>query len=145
MVPQTVLSGGDIAIGTALMIFAQTISGTILLSVGENILQDGLLGELAVRAPSVDPKIVISSGASGLKDKMLKLYPADVVQEILESYSAALRRIWIMAVCLGCLSLIGSGLMEWRSVKKGSDGGKKKKDSGKKEIPDGDGAVTEKV
>lgn len=75
---------------------------------------------------------------------MLKLYPANIGQEILESYSAALRRIWIIALCLGCSGLIGSALIEWRSVKRNS-GPSKENNSRKNERPEKDNTVQEKV
>ncbi|KAJ9150791.1 Major facilitator superfamily transporter [Pleurostoma richardsiae] len=118
MVPQTILTGADISLGTSLMIFAQTISGTIFLSVCQNVFQEKLLHELESRVPAADPAVVIAHGASGLKSAMGDIYPKDVVDGILRAYSDAMQNIWIISVVLACLSILGVMLVEWKSVKK---------------------------
>ncbi|KAK3323779.1 major facilitator superfamily transporter [Cercophora scortea] len=120
MVPQTVLAGGDIAIGTSVMMFTQTLSATIWISVANNVLQQGLFDELSVRAPEVDPRIVANAGAQSVVESMSKVYP-DSVEQILVSYSKALQRVWIIPVVLACLSIFGSAFQEWRSVRRGKD------------------------
>ncbi|KAK3688242.1 major facilitator superfamily domain-containing protein [Podospora appendiculata] len=120
MVPQTILSGGDIAIGTSVMMFAQTLSGTICISVANSVFQQGLVDELSVRAPGVDPRVVANAGAQSVAESMRKVYP-DSVEQILVSYSKALQRVWVIPVVLACLSIFGSAFQEWRSVRKGKD------------------------
>jgi hypothetical protein len=112
------LKGGDIALGTSAMVFVQTISGTIFLSVAGNIFQDRLRAELKAQAPTVDPIVVISSGASELKSHMSKIYPDNLVEGILRSYAVALRNVFLISVVLACLSVFGSAFCEWKSVKK---------------------------
>ncbi|OJJ51246.1 hypothetical protein ASPZODRAFT_87380 [Penicilliopsis zonata CBS 506.65] len=121
MVPQTILEGEDIALGTAVIMFAETISGTIFLAVGESIFENKLVSELRDHAPTVDPSIVIANGASGLRAAMGEIYGVQVVEEILVSYADALQPIWIITVALGALSLVGAVCTEWVSVKKGKD------------------------
>ncbi len=55
MVPQTVLAGADISLGTSLILFTQTISGAVFLSAGTNVLRDRLISELEELVPQVDP------------------------------------------------------------------------------------------
>lgn len=117
MVPQTVLSGADVALGTSAMVFMQTISGTVFLSVGGNVFQDRLRAELAARVPDVDPGVVVRSGASRLREAMGRVYPHDV-EGILAAYAAALQRVFLISVVLACLSVFGSAFCEWKSVKK---------------------------
>ncbi|KAK3318185.1 major facilitator superfamily domain-containing protein [Apodospora peruviana] len=117
MVPQTVLFGGDIAIGTSLVIFAQTLSGTVWLSVANNVFQDHLVHELAIRAPAADPQVVLSTGGSAVAESIRKIYP-ELVDQIVASYSDALKQVWLISVVLACLSVFGSVLQEWVSVKK---------------------------
>ncbi len=116
VVAQTVLTGKDMALGTSLIIFAQTISGTIFSSVANNIFQSGLVTELSARVPAVDPAIVVAAGANGLVQSMTKIYP-QYVGGILAAYAAALQKVWVIPVVLACLSVFGSTLVEWRSVK----------------------------
>lgn len=125
MAAQTVLTGGDVAIGTSLVIFMTTISGTVFYSVGNSVLEDRIIRELSKRVPAVDPSVVIGAGANNLVDTMRKIYP-QYVDGILASYEAALQRVFLISVILACLSAFGSFLIEWRSVKKD----KKPKDPG---------------
>ncbi|RYP45712.1 hypothetical protein DL768_007983 [Monosporascus sp. mg162] len=70
MAVQTVLSGHDIAIGTAVTVFMQSLASTIFLSVGDNIFQERLAVELAATVPAVDPAVIVANGASGLREAM---------------------------------------------------------------------------
>ena len=106
------------ALGTSAIVFVQTLSGTIFLSVGQSIFQGQLISELHWRAPRVDPQVVIDSGAADLAQSMQRLYPSDV-RGIIEAYARALRAIFLIPVVLSCISIFGSGLCEWKSVKKG--------------------------
>ncbi|KAK0636634.1 major facilitator superfamily domain-containing protein, partial [Bombardia bombarda] len=117
MVPQTVLTGGDISRGTSVIIFAQTISGTIWVSVANTIFQDGIIAELAIHAPTANPNVVVAAGGNGFVEAMRRVYP-DMVDQIVLSYSLALQRVWIIAVVLACVSTFGAVFQEWRSVKK---------------------------
>ena len=135
MVPQTILEGEDISIGTSVIMFAETISGTVFLSVCQNVFENKLIRELRQRVPTADPRIVLESGASSLVSTMSKLYPQQVVEKVLEAYSKALQPIWIITVVLGSLSLFGAVCTEWVSVKKDKD---------KKHLKDVDENVTEK-
>ncbi len=116
MIPQTVLSGPDISLGTSVVIFAQTISGTIWISVANNVFNDRLVSEIVQRAPNVDPQVVVKAGASGIPESLGKIYP-NSLDEILQAYSSALQRLWIILVVLSCLSVFGVLFVEWKSVK----------------------------
>lgn len=117
MVVQTVLEGSDISLGTSILIFAQTLCGSVFLSVSENVLQAKLVSELKSRVPSVDPAVVVGQGASGLKSAMSQLYPADVVRGILKSYAKAMQSIFIIGLVLVSVGLLGVPFIEWKSVK----------------------------
>ncbi|KAK0715091.1 major facilitator superfamily domain-containing protein [Lasiosphaeris hirsuta] len=115
IIPQVVLTGPDISLGTSVVIFAQTLSGTVWVSVANNMFNDGLVRELIARAPKVDPHVVVSAGATGISESMGRLYP-DSVDKILAAYGAALKKVWIMPVVLACLSILGVIFVEWRSL-----------------------------
>ncbi|KAL1895608.1 hypothetical protein Sste5346_005077 [Sporothrix stenoceras] len=119
MVPQTVLKGRDIALGTSAMIFWQTISGTIFLSVAQNLFADHLVDELQKRAPGVDAQFVVASGASDVQATMSKVYSPAQVTEIVASYAAALQKVFLLSLILACLTVLGSASLEWKNVNKG--------------------------
>ncbi|KAK9419415.1 putative Major facilitator superfamily (MFS) profile domain-containing protein [Seiridium unicorne] len=115
MAVQTVLSGHDIAIGTAVIVFMQSLASAIFLSVGDNVFQQHLVAELAAMVPAVDPAIVVANGASGLRAVMQVKYPA-FVDGILVAYNQALRGVFLVGLVLTCLSIFGSASVEWVSV-----------------------------
>lgn len=118
MIPQTILNGDDISLGTSVVMFAQTISGTIFLSVCENIFGNQLVHELHVLVPRVDASVIVRSGASHLKENMAEIYGSTTASKILEAYSRALRPVWIIGVVLASLSLLGALTAQWVNVKK---------------------------
>jgi len=116
MIPQTTLTGSDIALGTSTVIFSQALSGTIWVSVANNIFHDKLVQELMRRAPDVDPQVVVSAGASQIQELLGTVYP-DSIDEILAAYSSSLQRVWLIPLVLSCLTTIGAVFVEWKSVK----------------------------
>lgn len=129
MVPQTMLTGEDIAFGTSVIMFAETISGTLFLAVSENLLAYSLVRELHDLAPLVDPRIVLATGVSQLEDKLGKLYDNHTVELIRQAYSNAMFPVWIIGVVLAALSLLGALGTEWVWVKKTAEKDEKEKGS----------------
>ncbi|CAK7243483.1 MAG: hypothetical protein STHCBS139747_005008 [Sporothrix thermara] len=123
MVPQTVLQGRDIPLGTSAMIFAQTMSGAIFLAVAQNLFASHLVSELATRAPGVDPQFVVNSGTANLKATMGAVYSPQQVDGIIAAYAAALQKVFLMTLILATLTVLGSASLEWKSVKKGKQPG----------------------
>ncbi|KAL9605694.1 MAG: hypothetical protein Q9179_001114 [Wetmoreana sp. 5 TL-2023] len=123
MAAQTVLPLDDVSIGTALVIFAQTLGGAIFVSAAENIFTNNLLTNLRHSLPSIDPAVVLAAGATQLR-KVVRAQDGlgeGAVKKAVEAYSAALGKAWQMATGLACLTILGAVVMEWRSVK-GEDG-----------------------
>lgn len=113
---QTVFKGRDIALATSVLVFLQSLGGTVFLAVAQNIFSSRLVAELRRNVPNVNPAVVINAGASGLVDSMRKTYP-DSVDGIIESYNRALQNVFLIATVLGCLTVLGIGFFEWKSVK----------------------------
>ncbi|KAI4246681.1 MAG: hypothetical protein LQ352_006328 [Teloschistes flavicans] len=122
MAAQTVLPLDDVSIGTALVIFAQTLGGAIFVSAAENIFTNNLLSNLEQSLPSIDPAVVLAAGATQLR-KVVEAQGlgSGAVGKAVEAYSGALAKAWQMATGLACLTLLGAAAMQWRSVK-GEDG-----------------------
>ncbi|CAK7214369.1 hypothetical protein SBRCBS47491_002119 [Sporothrix bragantina] len=123
MVPQTVLVGRDISLGTSAMIFMQTMSGTIFLSVAQNLFASHLVSDLTKNAPGVDAQFVVDSGAANLQATMGKVYSPEQVAQIIASYAAALQKVFLMSLILATLTVLGSASLEWKSVKKNKQPG----------------------
>ena len=108
---QTVLSKVDVPIGTALVMFAQTLGGTLFISVANNLFDTRLASGLA--AIGVDPLTVVSTGATNLRTVVS---PA-LLPVILDRYNNALKGPFYLATGLAAATIIGSLAMEWKSVK----------------------------
>jgi hypothetical protein len=112
MAAQTILKREDVSIGVSLLMFAQTLSGSIFVSIGQNVLDNALAS--GIRSfTNVMPQQIDSAGATGL----LALVPADKHVAALEVYNSALGLCFRIAVIMSCIAIIGGLLMEWRSVK----------------------------
>jgi sugar phosphate permease len=117
---QTVLKGSDIAIGTSVVVLAQTLSGTVFLAVGQNLFQTNLVSALVTHASNVDPAAVLANGVSDLSAFITKMYGAAAVGGVLEAYNEALRQSFIVCIALSCFMITGALFIEWKSVKKES-------------------------
>ena len=110
---QTVLHIDDVPTGTAAVIFAQTLGGALFVSVGNNVFTNQLLKGLARVAPEINPRIILSVGATSLKDHI----PARLLAPVLVVYNDALTYCYRVSLAMACLTLIGSLGMEWKSVR----------------------------
>jgi len=113
MAVQTCLPPRDVAIGTAILMFSQTLGGSLFVSVGQNVFQNQLLKNLRVAVPEFSASIVLKTGATYLKDTV----PPQYISRVLVAYNAALTQTWYVSVAMGSLSVIGALFMEWKSMK----------------------------
>lgn len=118
MAAQTVLALDDVSVGTAIVIFAQTLGGAVFISVGENLFVNHLVQGLRAVVPQLDPKIVLATGATNLRS----VVGPKAIGAVIEVYDESLVRAFKLATALACLTAMGALGMEWRSVKKGEGG-----------------------
>ncbi|KAK9365306.1 major facilitator superfamily domain-containing protein [Lipomyces kononenkoae] len=110
---QVVLKLDDVPVGTALIVFAQTLGGALFVSVAQNVFSNRLVSGVIQAAPGLDPKLVISAGATNIGT----MIPSQYVAGVQIAYNRALTETWYVAVAMSCLSIIGAIGMEWKSVK----------------------------
>lgn len=111
---QTALPLSDVPIGTAIMMFAQTLGGALMVSVGQNVFQNQLLKNLSNALPaSLDAKTIIANGATQFQKAIPKEYLAKAVL----AYNDALTQTWYVAVALAAISGLGAAVIQWKSVK----------------------------
>ncbi|KAL1302086.1 hypothetical protein AAFC00_002524 [Neodothiora populina] len=110
---QTVLPKADVPIGTAIVMFSQTLGGALFISVAQNIFTNRLLTNLKAVVPGLDSSIVLATGATNLKTVIAQEY----LPGVQTAYNEAITQCFYVAVALACLSSIGAGFMEWKSVK----------------------------
>lgn len=120
MVAQTIFKGADIALSTSALIFTQTLAGTIFLSVAENIFQNQLISQLHKLVPEIDPRDIIETGASSIRQFIEAKFPQHLTA-VLTAYNNAIRHVFLLSVLFACLNAIPDAFMEWVSpVKKGN-------------------------
>ncbi|KAL9623094.1 MAG: hypothetical protein Q9160_002608 [Pyrenula sp. 1 TL-2023] len=110
---QTALELKDVPVGTALIMFTQTLGGALFVSVGQNVFTNRLLSGLVTAAPGVNPAIILKVGATELANNI----PPQFLHGVRVAYNDALTNAWYVAVAMSAFSIIGAVFVEWKSVK----------------------------
>ena len=110
---QTVLPKEDVPIGTAIIMFSQTLGGALFVSVAQNVFTNRLLSNLQKVVPDLNPTIVLATGATSLKD----VIPTQFLPGVQQAYNDSIMNTFYVGVAMAVLSIFGSVLLEWRSVK----------------------------
>jgi EmrB/QacA subfamily drug resistance transporter len=110
---QTALPKDDVPIGTAIIMFSQTLGGALFISVGQNVFTNQLVKNLASVVPDLNSAIVRNTGATELKN---------VIEEkfwngVLIAYNQTLTQVFYVSVATAAMSLIGAAFVQWKSMK----------------------------
>lgn len=118
---QTVLDKKDVPTGISLIFFCQMLGGAIFISVGQNVFDAGLISGLTKIVKELNPMEVVNTGATDLR----RIVPAKDLQGVLTAYNGALHKVFVLALVMSCLTILGAVFVEFRSVKgkQGSNGG----------------------
>lgn len=119
---QNVLDLVDVPTGTTLLVFVQTISGSIFNSVAQSVFYNKLQEYTVKYAPGLNPAIVLGTGATAIKTTI----PAEYLDGVRLAYNNALNRVMLIPAVIAAVGVIFGFTMEWRSVK---DKDKKKADA----------------
>ncbi|KAH7032387.1 major facilitator superfamily transporter [Macrophomina phaseolina] len=111
---QCVLPRAEVPIGTTLIFFAQQLGGALFVSVCQNVFSNELVKGVRRLAPEVPPRAVVGTGATDLKN----VFGPDSLPSVLQAYNGALIKALTVALVMSCLSILGSSVIEWKSVKK---------------------------
>lgn len=110
---QTVLPDADVAIGTAIMMFTQTLGGALFISVAQNVFTNQLIKNLRVIVPDLSSEFVLTVGATEIKNKIEQRFLPGVIS----AYNAALRDTFYVSVAAGAMSLLGAAFVQWKNMK----------------------------
>ncbi|KAF2396144.1 MFS transporter [Trichodelitschia bisporula] len=111
---QNCLPQADVPIGTAIILFAQTLGGAVFISVSQNIFTNKLISNLKAVVPEIDPNFVLRVGATELKNKV----PKALLPRVLEQYSDALTNCLYPAAAAGALAFVGVVAVRWKKIRK---------------------------
>ena len=111
---QASLKTSDVPIGTAIVIFAQTLGGALLIAIGQNVFQNALVANIAdAHIADLDPESVVSVGATQIQT----LIPQEYLSTVLHAYNDAVTSTFYVSVAAGALSFFGALAIPWKSVK----------------------------
>lgn len=110
---QVVLPLNQVQTATALLMFFQTLGATVFISVSQNVFVNRLILHLRQLLPNLDPQIVINAGATNLK----LIIDVSDTPNLLVAYNRALNEMFLVPTIMASFTVIGSLLMEWKSVK----------------------------
>ena len=108
---QTVLPTKDVPVGSSLMFFSQLLGAAVIVSVGENVLDNQLVQRLS-GVPGFNSSLITSGGATSL----LSSLPANLRETVLTAYNESLRKVFQIGLIVSCLTILGAATLEWRSV-----------------------------
>jgi MFS family permease len=111
-VVQTLLGRSDIATGSAVVMFLRFLAPAVFLPVAQNVFLALLVSRMS-NLPSIDPHVVLNGGATELRH----LVTGNDLNILLSDYNAAIVDVFYMVVAMAGLTICGSVLVEWRSLK----------------------------
>ncbi|CEJ59955.1 hypothetical protein PMG11_08553 [Penicillium brasilianum] len=115
---QTVLSPEDIPVGTASVMFLQTLGGAIFIAVGQAVFQNGLQAGIRAYSPKVDPSAILNAGATEMRHVLATLGQLDQLDGVIKAYMNGLRDTFRVSLALVLAAFVTSFFLEWKSVKK---------------------------
>ncbi|RAQ41799.1 MFS toxin efflux pump (AflT) [Aspergillus flavus] len=115
---QTVLPPEDIPVGTAAVMFFQTLGGALFIAVGQSVFQNGLIDGIREFAPTVDPRAIVGAGATEMRHVLAALGQLDQLDAVIRAYMSGLRDAYRVSLALALVALVASCFLEWKSVKK---------------------------
>jgi MFS family permease len=114
---QTVLPVEDVPLGTSIILFAQSFGPTVAVAVAQVL----FLNQLSVNLNGLVPGL----GGTNIENMGLTQIVASVPpaksRDVLVAIDESLIQTWYLVVGLACATMVGSLLIEWRSVKSRRD------------------------
>ncbi|KAF1952105.1 putative efflux pump antibiotic resistance protein [Byssothecium circinans] len=102
----------DISAVTANLLFFQTVGGAFSTSSGQAAFINQLLAELPKLAPTVNPGLVIITGATELHN----VFPPDVLPGVLQAYMNGIKAAFAVGVGFAGTAFISSIFIPWKKL-----------------------------
>lgn len=110
---QTVLPDADGPLGLGVILFAQHFGPAVSVSMAQTIFTNRLAVHLKDLVPGLQPNAIENLGLGEIKSHVDKGH----LREVLLGIDRSIIETWYLPLGLACASMIGSLMMEWRSVK----------------------------
>ena len=125
---QTVLPLEDVPVGTACVIFFQSLGGALFISVGQTVFQNGIIRGTRTYAPDVNPHLLLTAGAAEIRNVLEKVGKSDQLPHVLRAYMVGLTNSFRVTVACVAVAALAACFFEWKSVK--DDEARRKKEAG---------------
>ncbi|KAL8732336.1 MAG: hypothetical protein Q9181_003993 [Wetmoreana brouardii] len=99
---QATAKASDLAEITANLLFCQTIGGAFMVAAAQSAFVNVLIKTLPRTAPTVNPAVVVLTGATDLR----KAFPPEVLQGVLEAYMRGLKNSFAIGIASTGMALI---------------------------------------
>lgn len=106
IVAQGVADPADVSSISAIILFFQTISGAVFISIAQVLFTNKLLQSVAANVSGVNPALVVITGATELRDK----WSGETLMGILRSYMDGLKDAYTLAIAVGGVAVLISVL-----------------------------------
>lgn len=120
---QTILSQEDIPIGSAAVMFFQNLGGSLFISVGQSVFQNGITSYMQSNVKDIEPSVVISAGATAIRPVLAQMGKLNELPAVVEAYMTGLANAYRVSLALTCAAFVASLFVEWKSVKGNKDKG----------------------
>lgn len=109
IVTQRVVKAMDVSTATAVILFFQSLGGSLIVSAGQSIFQNELVKKLV----SINPEISSLSVASADATTLRRLFSHEQMSGILESYVHGLSSAFVLAIPVATLAAVVSCVPKW--------------------------------
>jgi hypothetical protein len=110
---QTALPDADAPLGLSVILFAQSFGPALSISLAQTIFTNRLIVNLKDLVPGLRSQTIESLGLGELKAHVGQ----DKLKDVLVGIDRSIVETWYLPISFACVSMIGSLMMEWRSVK----------------------------
>jgi MFS family permease len=114
---QTVLPVEDVPLGTSIILFAQSFGPTVAVAVAQVLFLNQLSVNLNGLVPGLGGTNIENIGLT----QIVASVPPAKSRDVLVAIDESLIQTWYLVVGLACATMVGSLLIEWRSVKSRRD------------------------
>jgi hypothetical protein len=110
---QAVMSAEDIASATAMLLFAQTLGGSLMISAAQSAFVNTLIKRVRITVPELDPLTVVLTGATEIRRKL----PAETIPRVLRAYMDGLKSAYAIGIATAALMLLFAFGCKWHNLK----------------------------
>ncbi|KAJ5274428.1 hypothetical protein N7497_005031 [Penicillium chrysogenum] len=111
---QNTLPPSQIPVSMSVLMFAQTLSGAVWLTIADLIFSSGLKTLVPKYAPGSDPQTIINSGATGIRN----VVSGQDLIAVLKAYYQSVDHVFYMTAALGACCILFVPGMGWKDIRK---------------------------